>query len=128
MDSVLSVLKQRLPRRRRRAYGSFSNRQKSQKSVTLTILWNLENPVKIYHGIIGLQHLIGLRRMALLSEQYEEQKKEHQVHCYCQNWMRWSDSLECYCYLQNVQDLLADGKTPYERRFGEPFKGPIIPF
>ena len=22
----------------------------------------------------------------------------------------------------------SDGKTPYERRFGEPFKGPIIPF
>ena len=27
----------------------------------------------------------------------------------------WSDSMECYCYLRNVQDLLADGKTPYER-------------
>ena len=39
----------------------------------------------------------------------------------------WSDSLECYCHLRNIQDLLADGKTPYERRFGEPFKGPIIP-
>ena len=25
-------------------------------------------------------------------------------------------------------DLLSDGKTPYERRFGEPFTGPIIPF
>ena len=25
--------------------------------------------------------------------------------------------MECYCYLRNVQDLLADGKTPYERRF-----------
>ena len=24
--------------------------------------------------------------------------------------------------------LLADGKTPYERRFGEQFKGPVIPF
>ena len=24
--------------------------------------------------------------------------------------------------------LLSDGKTPYERRFGQPFKGPIIPF
>ena len=24
--------------------------------------------------------------------------------------------------------LLSDGKTQYERRFGEPFKGPIIPF
>ena len=22
-------------------------------------------------------------------------------------------------------DLLSDGKTPYERRFGQPFKGPI---
>ena len=29
---------------------------------------------------------------------------------------------------RNVQDLLSDGKTPYERRFGKPFKGPIIPF
>ena len=28
----------------------------------------------------------------------------------------------------NVKDLLSDGKTPYERRFGQPFKGPIIPF
>ena len=23
---------------------------------------------------------------------------------------------------------LSDGKTPYKRRFGKPFKGPIIPF
>ena len=38
---------------------------------------------------------------------------------------RWSDSMECYCYLRN---LLAEGKTPCERRFGEPFKGPIITF
>ena len=38
----------------------------------------------------------------------------------------WSDSMECYSYLRNVQDLLADGKTPYEKRFGEPFEGPII--
>ena len=35
----------------------------------------------------------------------------------------------CYCYLRNViQGLLSDGKTPYERRFGMPFKGPVIPF
>ena len=36
--------------------------------------------------------------------------------------------MECYCYLRIVQDLLADGKTPYGRRFGESCKGPIIPF
>ena len=25
---------------------------------------------------------------------------------------RWANSMECYCYLQNVSDLLCDGKTP----------------
>ena len=40
----------------------------------------------------------------------------------------WADSMECYTYLRNVTDLLSDGKTPYERRIGQPFKGPIIPF
>ena len=40
----------------------------------------------------------------------------------------WADSMECYTNLRNVTDLLSDGKTPYERRFGQPFKGPIIPF
>ena len=30
--------------------------------------------------------------------------------------------------LRNIQDLLSDGKTPYERRFGMPFNGPEIPF
>ena len=39
----------------------------------------------------------------------------------------WAGSMECYYYLLNVQDLLEDGKTPHERRFEEPFKGPIIP-
>ena len=40
----------------------------------------------------------------------------------------WADSMECYTYLRIVPDLLSDGKTPYERRFGQPLKGPIIPF
>ena len=43
-----------------------------------------------------------------------------------QSW--WADSMECYTYLRNVTDLLSDGKTPNERRFGQPCKGPIIPF
>ena len=40
----------------------------------------------------------------------------------------WADSMECYTHLRNVTDLLPDGKTPYARRFGKPFGGPIIPF
>ena len=35
--------------------------------------------------------------------------------------------MDCYCYLRNIQDLLSDGKTPYERRFGMTFNGPVIP-
>ena len=40
----------------------------------------------------------------------------------------WAGSMQCYTYLRNVQVLLSDGKTPNERRFGQPFEGPIIPF
>ena len=40
----------------------------------------------------------------------------------------WADSMECCTYRRNVTDLLSDGKTPYERRLRQPFKGPIIPF
>ena len=40
----------------------------------------------------------------------------------------WAHSMECYCHLRNIQDLLSDGKTPYERRLGMPYNGPVIPF
>ena len=29
-----------------------------------------------------------------------------------ENW--WADSMECFTCLGNIQDLLSDGKTPYE--------------
>ena len=41
-----------------------------------------------------------------------------------ENW--WADSMECYTYLRNIQDRLSDGKTPSERRFGEPVEGPRL--
>ena len=36
--------------------------------------------------------------------------------------------MECDTYLRNIQDLLSDGKTPHERRFGKPLKKTTIPF
>ena len=36
--------------------------------------------------------------------------------------------MEWFTNLRNVTDLLFDGKTPHEKRFGQPFEGPIIPF
>ena len=40
----------------------------------------------------------------------------------------WADSMNVTLFCENVTDLLSDGKTPYERRFGKPFGGPVIPF
>ena len=40
----------------------------------------------------------------------------------------WADSIECHCYLRNIQDLLSNVKTPYQRRCGVPSNGQIIPF
>ena len=34
----------------------------------------------------------------------------------------WADSMECYTYLRNVAELLSDGKTPCEKRFGQPLR------
>ena len=68
--------------------------------------------------------------MVLLNELYDEKKKEHSA-VLLQSGLdeKWcAASMECCCYLRNVQDVLTDGKTPYERGFGEFFKGPIIPF
>ena len=39
-----------------------------------------------------------------------------------------ADSTECYCHLRNIQDLLSDGETPCEGRFGIPLNGPVILF
>ena len=118
MDPVVSVQK------------SSWSRRGNQKSFTLTILWNSAKLVKISPGIIARQHRtdsetdgiakitvcrIKERTSAVLLQSGLDEK-----------W--WADSMECYTYLRNVTDLLSDEKTPYERRFGQPFKGPIIPF
>ena len=84
--------------------------------------------MKIFPGINARRHHTDQKQMGLLAVR---RVKEGTSAVLLQsglneNW--WADSMECYTYLRNVQDLLSDGKTPYERRFGQPFKGPIIPF
>ena len=90
---------------------SFSSRQKSQKSFILIIHWNLANPVKIYHGIIELRHIIELRRGYCWKSGTQNKRREVCVLLQSgldEKW--WADySMECYCYLRNVHDLIADG-------------------
>ena len=40
----------------------------------------------------------------------------------------WDCPMECYCYLRNVHDKIADGKTAFEKRYGQQFDGPSILF
>ena len=36
----------------------------------------------------------------------------------------WEEAMECFCYLRNIRDKMADRKSPCERRCGTPFDGP----
>ena len=38
---------------------------------------------------------------------------------------RWADSVECCCYLRDIQDKLSEGKNT---KGGSHFNGPVIPF
>ena len=128
MDPVVSVQNKKLLRKPKGACKSSWSRIGSLKSFTLTIPWNLAKPVKIFPGIIVRQHHTHHKQMDLLRVR---RVKEGTSAVLLQSGLHekwWADSMECLSYLRNIQDLLSDGKTPYERRFGEPFKGPIIPF
>ena len=86
----------------------------SLKSFTLTVPWNLAKPVKIFPGIIVRQHHtdqdtngIGERAVRRVKEGTSAVLLQSGLN---ENW--WADSLECYTYLRNVTDLLADGENP----------------
>ena len=38
----------------------------------------------------------------------------------------WAEAMECYCYLRNGHESLADSQTPYERRFLQHLKGRLF--
>ena len=84
----------------------------------MTIPWNLAKLAKISRGIVVRRPLTVQKQNGIAAILLQSGLGE--------NW--WAASMECYCYLRNIQDRLSDWKTPCERRFGEPLKGAIIPF
>ena len=68
--------------------------------------------------------------MGLPREQCAELRKGLLLYCCNQVWVTNGGRIlwNVICCLRNIHDLLSDGKTPCERRFGEPFNEPIIPF
>ena len=85
--------------------------------------------MKTYHGNIELQHTHRSETNGI-AERAVRRIKEGTSAALLQSGLDgkwWADSLECYCNLRNVQDLLAAGRTPCGRRFREPLEG-VNPF
>ena len=68
--------------------------------------------------------------MEMQIDLFDEYRKERQ-----QQWAQsriseewWHCATECYRFLRNMRDKLADGKTAYEQTLGEKFDGLLIPF
>jgi len=40
----------------------------------------------------------------------------------------WPYAMRFFCFMSNVLDILIDGKTSYENRWGRKFGGPLYPF
>ena len=119
MDPGVSVQKIRLHKKPREACKSSWNPRGIPKSFTLTILWNSAKLLKISPGIIARLHHTDRRHG--IADRAVRRVKEGSTAVLLQSGLNeswWADSLECYTYLRNVTDLLCDGKTPYERRFG----------
>ena len=130
MDPGVSVQKPKLHKKPRGACKSSWSRIGSLKSFTLTIHWNFG---KFCEELSWIHCTSTPHRSETngIAERAVRRVKEGTSAVLLQsgldeNW--WADSMECKTYLRNIQDLLSDGKTPYERRFGKPQKGPIIPF
>ena len=121
--------KRKLQRKHREACKSSWSPRGNQKSFTLTIAWNSAKLVKISPGIItSTPHRSETNGIA---ERAVRRVKEGTSAVLLQSGLNeswWADSMECYTYLRNVTDSGSDVQTPDERGFGQPFKGPIIPF
>ena len=122
--------KQQFLRKHKGARKSSWSRRGNQESFTQTTPWNLAKLVKIFPEIIVRRHHTDQKPMEIAERAVRRVKEGTSVVLLQsglnENW--WADSMECHTYLRNVTDILSDGKTPHERRFGQPFEGPIIPF
>ena len=123
-------VKQKLHKKPRRACKSAWSPIGILKSFTLTIPWNSAKLVKISPGIIARLHHTDQKHIGLLKERCAEWKKAPLPCCCNQVWMKVGRKIpwnaKPICEMFKISDLM--GRPHIERRFGQPFKGPIILF
>ena len=113
-------VKQKLHRKQKGACKSSWSRRGSQKTFTLTILWHLEKACEDLSWNHCTLTPFSSETNAI-AERAARGIKEGTSAVFLQSGLGeswWADSMECYCYLRNIQDRLSGGKTPHERRFG----------
>ena len=120
MDPGVSVQKQNFTRNPEKLAKVPGTREET-KSHLLTIRWNSAKLVKISPGIIARPHHTDRRLMVLRKEQCCRVKEGTSAVLFAigSKWKLVSRFHGMY-YLM--------GRRPMKRRFGQPFKGPIIPF
>ena len=113
-------VKHKLHRKHREACKSSWSHKRSLKSFTLTIPWNSAKPVKISPGIIARLHHRDQKQWDCW-ESSAQSKRRHlcRIVAIRSGWklvgqILWNAIPIC----ETFTDLLSDGKTPYERRFG----------
>ena len=79
--------------------------------------------------MIVRRHHTDRKQMVLLKEQCAQERKAPLLYCCNQVWMKVGGQIlwNVIPVRETSQIYYLMGKTPYERRFGQPFKGPIIP-
>ena len=108
-------------KRRRRICESLQKPSQKPKVIHTDNFLNLASIVKNYHGVVGQLHFVDQRQAELQNELYVERQTSAVFLQFESDDKWWSDSVECYCCQRDDQDLLTDGKSQNERRFGESF-------
>ena len=86
--------------------------------------------MKICNGTIARLHFIGLKQIKLQQE-HKGSVKEGTSSILLQSRLDeqwWAESMELYCYLRNIHDVLSSEKIYTNGVLKDDFSGPIIPF
>ena len=118
MDSIFIRAKQRLHKRRKGVCESSSSHHQRHKLFVRKIHWHSQKSCEVlkWNHRNSTPHR---SETSGIAERAVRRVKESTLTVLLQSGLDekgWADSLGCYCYMRNVQDLLADGKTFYAIR------------